>query len=479
MDTDKRIGRQTPTTAHILPYSKTKGQEAVEIYNRTGRTAREWQEILIFDIMAVDDDGLWIHPTFGYSVPRRNGKTEDIAMRIMHGLENGEKILYTAHQISTAHAVWENLLYLIDAAGMKYKSIKALGQENIRLIDEETNSPYMLDHMVNFRTRTSTGGLGEGYDLLIIDEAQEYTNDQATALKYVIAASSNPQTIMLGTPPTAISKGTEFVKLRKKILSGESRHSGWAEWSVDKMYPPDDIDAWYETNPSLGQGLTERVIEQENQGDDVDFNIQRLGYWLTYSQNSAISRAEWARLKVEETPAFKGKLFIGIKYDPDNSNVSMGVAVRTEAGKIFVESLGIESVRNGNMWIVDFLHHANAEIEKIVIDGTGRQNILKDELIDFGIKESRIVLPKVSEVIVANSMFEKAVISDKTLCHAGQKSLTTVIENCEHRALGSNGGFGYRSLKEQCSIVLLDGIMLAHWACATSKPKKKRQRVSY
>ena len=44
---EKRIGRQTPTTSLVLPYTETKGKEAVEIYNKTGRTAREWQLSLI------------------------------------------------------------------------------------------------------------------------------------------------------------------------------------------------------------------------------------------------------------------------------------------------------------------------------------------------------------------------------------------------------------------------------------------------
>ena len=48
---EKRIGRQTPTTSLVLPYTETKGKEAVEIYNKTGRTAREWQELLIYDIL--------------------------------------------------------------------------------------------------------------------------------------------------------------------------------------------------------------------------------------------------------------------------------------------------------------------------------------------------------------------------------------------------------------------------------------------
>ena len=36
----------------------------------------EWQEIQMMDIMAVDDDGQWVHIKYGYSIPRRNGKSE-------------------------------------------------------------------------------------------------------------------------------------------------------------------------------------------------------------------------------------------------------------------------------------------------------------------------------------------------------------------------------------------------------------------
>ena len=38
-----RKGRQTPTTSVVLPYDSTLGQEAVDLYEKTGRTAMEWQ----------------------------------------------------------------------------------------------------------------------------------------------------------------------------------------------------------------------------------------------------------------------------------------------------------------------------------------------------------------------------------------------------------------------------------------------------
>ena len=70
MAVTKRYGRQTPTRALVLPYTETRGMEAVESYNRSGRTSYPWQELLASDVMAVNEDGLWLHQKFGFSVPR-------------------------------------------------------------------------------------------------------------------------------------------------------------------------------------------------------------------------------------------------------------------------------------------------------------------------------------------------------------------------------------------------------------------------
>ena len=203
-------------------------------------------------------------------------------------------------------------------------SFKAFGKEHLYTGD---------GGVVEFRTRTSSGGLGEGYDVLIIDEAQEYTEAQETSLKYIVSDSDNPQTIMLGTPPTVVSAGTVFVKYRETVLSGKGFDSGWAEWSVEQQMPPDDIEAWYEANPSLGTILTERKIRAEITTDDIDFNIQRLGLWLRYNQKSEISKAEWESLKVSTIPQLKGEIFVGVKYGHSGEYVSMSVAAKTAEGK--------------------------------------------------------------------------------------------------------------------------------------------------
>lgn len=472
-------GRQTPTQSVVLPYSKTKGKEAVKLYNKSGNKALKWQSLLCDDLMAVDENGLWIHQKFGYSVPRRNGKGEILVMRELWGLVHGEQICHTAHRTTTSSAAWVRLTRLLTKLGYvelgrkkkdeippekSFRSNKQHGLESITLTEGGT---------IVFRTRTPNGGLGEGFDLLVIDEAQEYTDAQETALVYTVTDSVNPQTIMCGTPPTEVSSGTVFLKMREDALKGELYESGWAEWSIPKQ--TDDVfntELWYETNPSMGAHLNERKIRSEIRGDKIDFNIQRLGVWLQYNQKSEISEADWNQLAVDKLPVLKGQLFAGIKFGADGVNVSMSIAVKTDDGRVFIESIDCQSIRKGTDWITRFLKEA--DVRKIIIDGKSGQNMLVDDLKETKIKPGKLVLPKVGEVITASVMFNQA-IDQKTICHRNQPSLKQSACNCERRAIGTGGGYGFKSLRDEIDVTLLESAVLAHWACAVSKERRKQK----
>ena len=460
-----RTGRQTPTQSVVLPYESSHGEEAAALYETTGRTPGQWQRLLLEDILAENADGLWVHTKFGYSVPRRNGKNEIAAMRELWGLAHGEHILHTAHRTTTSHAAWERLCALLDKAKVAYTSIRAAGRESIRIEGGEGRA--------DFRTRSSKGGLGEGFDLLVVDEAQEYTDDQQSALKYVVTDSKNPQTLFCGTPPTPVSSGTVFLKLRRAALRGETQNTGWAEWSVERQTDPHDVNAWYETNPSLGTIFTERSVADEIGTDTVDFNIQRLGLWLRYNQKSAISHAEWDALKCGALPALSGKLFAGVKFGHDGEAAALSVAVRTKDGRIFAEAIDCRPMRDGLAWIVDFLRRADTA--SVTVDGANGQQLLAQAMKDAKLKAP--LLPTVKQVIVANATFEQALFAG-TLCHIGQPALAQAVANCEKRAIGTGGGFGYRSLLDGVRIELMDSVILAVWQCLQRK-EKKVQRIDY
>lgn len=477
-----RMGNQHPTLSHVLPYTESKGQEAIDRYNESGNKMLEWQELLVTDILAVNEDGLWVHTKVGYSIPRRNGKSEVILDRELWGiLENHEKALHTAHRTTTSHASSVKLVKMLDALGYhevqritkgksyekSYTYSKQFGLERVTILDEGGGS-------VDFRTRSGKGGLGEGFDLLIIDEAQEYTDDQESALKYVVSDSANPQIIMCGTPPTTVSAGTVFPKFRDDTLDGISPDSMWAEWGVEQMSDVNDIELWYLCNPSMGFILNERKVRAEIGSDTVDFNIQRLGLWLKYNQKSAISENEWMALKADKIPDKATPVCIGIKYGIDGTNVALSIAFKTTDGRLFVEGIDCKSVRQGTDWLVRDIVSFNPA--SVVVDGASGQMILANALKEAGAKQKPI-FPTTKEVIVANSQFEQAVYNNG-LCHMAQPALVQIASNCLKRSIGSAGGFGYKAIKPDTEIALLDSVILAMWAAAQVKEAKK-QKVHY
>lgn len=477
---DIRLGRQTPTQSFILPYEKTHGTEAIGLYNTSGKTAMEWQELIVYDLLAYNDEGLFVHTKFGYSIPRRNGKNEIVSIIELWGILNGKKILHTAHRTTTSSSASKRLARLLDDLG--YEEVQRVKKGEVYLRHYTYSKQFGLEKITilgdnggvcDFRTRTATGGLGEGFDILIIDEAQEYTEEQETSLKYVVSDSDNPLVILCGTPPTEVSKGTVFPNLRETVLAGRGVDCGWAEWGVEEEHDPEDIDAWYEANPSMGVVLTERKVRAEISGNSLDFNIQRLGFWVRYNLESAIRETDWEQLTIKAKPSFTSKMYVGIKYGKDGKYVSLAIAVKTNDKKVYIEAYDCRPLREGNAWVLNFIH--SASIGAIVVDGQSGQSVLESEMQPSDKK--KLIKPKVAEIIEANAQFEKAIFQ-KTMLHNNQPSLTYSVTNCEKRAIGSNGGFGYKTMVVGAESSLIDAVALAHWAAVTAKEPKK-QKICY
>lgn len=477
-----RIDNQNPSFTNVQSSKKTRGTDAIELYKSTNQDLYPWQQRQIKNIMTINKDGLWTYMTYCICVSRRNGKGEILAARELDGIINlKEKICHTAHRTTTSHDAFNRLYTLLKKAGYEEHSRKQ------KVMPEKSffaSKQYGLEHIevtdggiIDFRTRTNNGGLGEGFDLLIIDEAQEYTEKQQSALSYTVSSSMNPQTIIVGTPPTVSSGGDVFVQIRNSVLEGKASETGWAEWSTPEMVEGDkliDADLWERFNPSYGKILTERKIKDELKNGELDFNIQRLGFWCTFNQKSEISEMDWKELKVDRLPELKDERFLGIKYGRDGANCALSLAAKTLDGRIFVETIDCTSVRAGNGWLFEYIH--NPKVTKIAIDGASGQQLLADQIKEFKLKK-QVILPTVAEIIQSNSMFEQAMFS-RTLCHLGQPALANVVTNCKKRLIGSKGGFGYASLVETQDIAVMESMILAFWLASTSKDKKKTQGFS-
>lgn len=109
-----------------------------------------------------------------------------------------------------------------------------------------------------------------------------------------------------------------------------------------------------------------------------------------------------------------------------------------------------------------------------MVDGASGQELL---VAAMKRKKARSpLLPTVKQIIMANSAFSQAV-NLKQLRHMGQLSLSQMVSNCEKRAIGSGGGYGFRSILDGAKVKLMDSMILAAWACTEYKGPKK-QKVS-
>ena len=477
-----RIDNQNPSFTNVKSSKKSRGKAAIELYKKTGQQLLTWQQRQITNIESVNKDGLWTYMTYCICVSRRNGKGEILAAREFDGIVNlKEKVCHTAHRTTTSHDAFNRLYTLLKKAGYEEHSRKQKVMPDKSFF---ASKQYGLEHIevtgggiIDFRTRTNNGGLGEGFDLLIIDEAQEYTDKQQSALSYTVSSSQNPQTIIVGTPPTMSSGGDVFVNIRNSVLEGKASETGWAEWSTPELVEGEalnDIETYKRYNPSFGSILTERKIKDELKNGVLDFNIQRLGFWCTFNQKSEISETDWDELKVCKLPQLTEERFLGIKYGRDGVNCALSLAAKTQDGRIFVETIDCTSVRAGNGWIFEYIN--NPKVNKIAIDGASGQQLLANQIKDFKLKK-QVILPTVAEIIQGNSMFEQALFS-RSLCHMGQPTLTQVVTNCKKRLIGSKGGFGYSSLVETQDIAVMESMILAYWLAATSKEKMKSQGFS-
>lgn len=365
--------------------------------------------------------------------------------------------------------------------GVEHGSAKWGNAAEMKSLADKQEKPHLQPIVAEdgkrvFDEKGNFVGVTVDNDILLTDEAQEYTADQESALKYVVTDSKNPQTLMCGTPPTAVSAGDVFLKFRRDTLTGRNADAGWAEWSVPGLSDAHDPELWYETNPSLGCILTERTIRSELGDDQVDDNIQRLGLWLTYSQKSAIPKNEWMEYALADKPPVPGepRVFYGVKYGKAGGNVSLAAAMKLEDGRIFVEAVDCRPIRDGTAWIIAYLRSRAAE--KVAVDGAAGAPLLADDMKQAEVR-CRAILPTVKEFAAANALFEQNLFDGK-LCHRAQPALVQIVSNCEHRAIGTGGGYGYTSILEGADVTLLEAVSLAHWAAAQAKEKKK-QMISY
>ena len=228
----------------------------------------DWQALVLDDWLATGADGSWVHSRCGLSVPRQNGKNGALEGREVYGMAViGERFLHSAHEVKTSRKAFRRLLGYFDdrrhypeLADMVADIRRTNGQEAIFLHNGGS---------VEFVARSKGSGRGFTVDVIVMDEAQELSDDALEALRSTNSAGpqGNPQIIFLGTPPGPRNNGEVFTRVRGGALGGTAARTCWHEWSAEPEADFDDEGAWakaapcnprhviFDDGPGLGVGL--------------------------------------------------------------------------------------------------------------------------------------------------------------------------------------------------------------------------------
>lgn len=471
-----RIGNQKPRIDIFLPGDVKNFDLFMEFLEEFSDSPYEWQRLVLKRWLAENKEGELANQICGISVPRQNGKTALLKMRILYGLIFRQaRGLYTAQKQKT-----------VDEMIAKIQDFFYNGPEEIfnLLTDRFREKPRNFKFIelllpsgkvarYDFMTRTRLGGLGLTFDENIHDEAADMYDSHLETLQPTLSAAKgrSPQTIFAGTPPMVETVGEVFSRTRRKILGGDP--GAWTEWGVEIFTDPNDENAWYEANPSLGISLLKSAVRAESTSLSADgFNRMRLGWWAGVEDKRAIPEEWWDACK-NEKPDFDESYrpVYAIKFAPDRSLYALVAALPLKSNdKIHIEVVLARPMNEGLSRLVSWLIKPPQDgrparwtkAEKIIVDGATGAPLLLEELAHAGVPMKKIITPNMKQIGAAH-VFMLDAIKQAQVSHFDQPLLNQTVRVTKQRDLGRYGGFGWESLSKELSTTALDAATFAYW----------------
>jgi hypothetical protein len=334
---------------------------------------------------------------------------------------------------------------------------------------------------IEFRTRGNSSDIGRGgtFDLVVIDEAQSYTQAQAEALGPLNSAapSGSPQTILMGTPPTpeAIAKGFVLAKTIKEIRAENPTGMCLHQWSANEVGDVTDRSRWYRMNPSLGLNLLISGLEKDLRTMSPEgFAREHLGYMADITEKKvdyALNKKNWEACKSSNLKP-EGKTAYGVKFSADGTLVTLCGAVIDSEGYARISMIEQKETIYGINWLTEWLNARYSKATCVVIDGRNGVDVLIDKISNVWKAKGSIVRPSANDMIAAVSTLTEAINEKTVTWYEKQEQLNDSAITSTKRKIGAGFGFGGDNSGP------IEACALALWGCKNSKrDPQRKQRI--
>lgn len=472
-------GCQVPTFEFGDTYTKTLGPSVHEYTEEIFGDLYDYQRDLLDPWNAYHPDTKkWVHRIVGLSIARRNGKTEGCKRcAVYRAAILGHKVLWTAHLADTADMTF-NEIY--EAIQDNPKLREAVAVDGVRRGNGKTSIRFKSGGIIKFATRTKNQARGTGFDLLVVDEAQELSQFEWQALGKITHAPKNSpsgQIILLGTPPNDTNNGDFFEDFRNRILEDKPKLHHWAEWAATKRDDDShlyDLEEWARANPALGYHLDIEgfIVDYVNSTPD-GFARESLGMYGTNTVSTVVPMDAWNRnaFKDGETPGVLSEMVMAVDTNHNTFRTTVSVAGLLQNGMPYVEVL--ES-KLGTEWVAEYIEERMklAPFKAVIMDHySASRRLFFDELKR---RRVRVTVTATADYITACTQFADGVMTGQVR-HLNQTPLNDSLKVCTKREL--QGGFGLAA-KGGADITCVVSAVLALWGTKAEKrmPRPVREK---
>lgn len=430
--------------------------KAVSFLERAGIWLDAWQKYCLSLLLAAEADGKWAATEAGLLVARQNGKSEIlIAYDLLHLFFFRPKpgktktIVHSSHEVKTNLESFEKLegVLLDPRNAWLYKQVQRIyrGNGSMRVLLKKRYGQRRGDS-IKFVARSKNSGRGFSGDIVVFDEAQEFSAKAYRAISYILTTIKHRQEVFVGTVPedgVNDSEVWEALRDRGRNPIGNDR-TLWMEYSPEGSDDPELVEELDFTderhleaaNPAIDIRVFREACRDEY---DRDTSVNKEGYgrerlciWPDAPAEEAASYNDfdlkkWADGTVATRMTDLGVL--GVTIGRGGGYSSIGGAQRLPDGRVLVQHL---DTRPGTLWVADRLKELRDQlgVQLIVLDEKNAATILSD------LDRAQILTMKMnmSEVAAAFDIFNE-LNEAGMLRHPAQEELTIAIKNAAVRVM--------------------------------------------
>ena len=437
-------------------------------------------------VQPVDEWGieLYTHRNVVWEVTRQQGKTLMLALLIVRRLfKCRRRQVYTAQQWATVEDVFDRVVAIIERVpSLRNRLAVPPSKKDNRgtlILKPLPGDKHVVKASFGPRTQHFARGFTE-IDDLYLDESYDLVPKETANLTGAQAASDNPQTFYVSTPPVVSEHPNcgRFSGFVRAVQAGGAPGLYGALYRAPKHFDRGDPAAYPLAQPSYGVVGNDREMEAHLQGardagpiDLALFDSDWLG-WGDYpppvnAPRSEIPAEEWRAMRNTAAELTGPRVLVLTR----EASWSITAAQRTTKGRIHFEVgyAGDASATGAVRKVVDVMTAWNPAV-LVVARGAAAEVVPELEALGF-----EMTVPNRTDEAQACGGFLSDALAG-TLSHSGQPGLEDAVANAVRKELPS-GGFVWE-VTDPASHAQLMGATLARWALLKfGKPPKRKTTV--